>query len=902
MVLLRVADRTLGVISFAVLARILLPEHFGLLALAASLGGLLELSSEFSVELALIRAPQDDRRLYDSAWTMKILRSAAISCILVLLAPVAAQLFAEPRIELVVYCLAVASLLAGFENIGVVEFRKHMTFEKEFSYLFLSRILSTAVTVTLALLWRNYWALIAGVLTQKATQVALSYLVHPYRPVWSLSGFSELFHFSKWMVVQNFVHGFNQRMPGWVIGRLAGVGPVAHYEVASEIATLTTSELRAPIRRALYPGFAKLASDAAGLRKSFLDAYGLMTLVGLPIPIGLGLLAPWLVHLFLGNQWEAAVPVLEVLALYGVVQALGSSSHLIYLVINRPALTAKLDGLQSLILIPLLVIGVTMAGPAGAAWALTIAALILLLVDFTVILKIMDIPFQRIAVALARPVAGSIAMVGGLILVRRLLPEAGWWMATALQLGTLVGTGVLLYAGTVLLLWRLAGRPEGSEQHLLSLIREVWKRFIAEGIKYFGSNQSSGGSEAPSVIVFGSNEWNDHWQTRQFICSRVGRLGWSVVYTTGAGDWWERGTPAWRAKPWRGHTVRKDHVDVYVAGKIDARVRKIAVWDRWALRRHARKLMGLAGWASASRRIAYVFDPRFWPYLEHLGDCTVVYHADDAFSLMPDWEPGNHDMQVKLVAQADLLFSTSPGVARMLASAGASQVHYLPNGADVETFIAAEDLPCPPDLATIPHPRIGYVGSVNLKVDLSLVADIARRRPDWHWVIVGGVRDCSIAGFPGNAEFQHGMAACKRLGNVHFLGTKPHDHLPAYMAYMDVNTMCYRTTPDGWWTAIYPLKLHEYLAIGKPIVAANLEALREFSSTLAIADTPAEWTRALEIAITAGGIGTKSERRDAAGTNSWDCRVEELVRLISVTARHPCRVASSGMVPPPTQS
>ncbi|HEY6260632.1 MAG TPA: oligosaccharide flippase family protein, partial [Nitrospiraceae bacterium] len=157
MVMLRMANRVLGVISFCILARILVPEDFGLVALAGSLGGLLEIISEFSVELALIRASQNDRRLYDSAWTIKIVRGLAVSVVLVLLASTIARFFDEPRIEAVVYFLALAGFILSFENIGVVEFRKSLAFEKEFTYLFLGRCISTVVTVVLALMWRNYW-------------------------------------------------------------------------------------------------------------------------------------------------------------------------------------------------------------------------------------------------------------------------------------------------------------------------------------------------------------------------------------------------------------------------------------------------------------------------------------------------------------------------------------------------------------------------------------------------------------------------------------------------------------------------------------------------------------------------------------------------------------------------
>lgn len=391
------------------------------------------------------------------------------------------------------------------------------------------------------------------------------------------------------------------------------------------------------------------------------------------------------------------------------------------------------------------------------------------------------------------------------------------------------------------------------------------------------ASRSQSPTAVPSVIVFGLNEWNDNWQTRQYISSQLGKRGWSVVYTTGAGDLWERRTAAWNAKRWNGYVEERDHVQFYRSGKFDARLRRVKTLDQWALRRHARKLMELAGWSTASHRIAYVFYPTFWPYIEHLGDCTVVYHADDAFSLMPGWNGKSQAMEDKLVARANLVLATSPGVARQLPNGGAQRARSLPNGALVESFMDLAQCPCPADLSSIPHPRIGYVGSINIKVDLLLVAEIARRRPDWHWVFIGPVMSNRHEGFPGYAEFQAGLATCDQLDNVHFLGAKPYYILPSYTTHMDVNTMCYRSVSGGWWTAIYPLKLHEYLAAGKPVVGTNLDVLQEFQSVVAIAETAEDWLRALSAAVDAGGTGTKHERQNVALQNSWDSRVEVLV-------------------------
>jgi O-antigen/teichoic acid export membrane protein/glycosyltransferase involved in cell wall biosynthesis len=882
MVALRMANRALSVISFGILARLLMPEDFGVVALAGSLGVLLEIISEFSVESALIRDTQGGRRLYDSAWTLKIVRGLAVSATLVVLASAVAQFFAEPRIEPVIYVLALASFILSFENIGVVEFRKQLTFEREFTYLFLSRCLATVFTVVLALIWQSYWALVAGSLIGSVVQVVLSYVVHEYRPRLSSDGLWDLFHFSKWMVVQNCLHGLNQRMPEWVIGRLTGIGAVAHYQVASQIATLTTSELRMPIRAALYPGLAKMAVDRNALHKTFFDAYGLMVLIGLPIPIIVALTAPLLIQVFLGDQWKAAGPLLEVLALYGIVQSLGSSSHLVYLAINRPRITAELVGLFLILLIPLLVAGTILAGAVGAAWALTIASTIVLVVDFIVVCKVLKVGPQRILSSLARPLGGVCIMMAGVIPLR-LIPAAESWIGSLVQLTNLAGSGCLLYLGGVFALWHLAGRPESAERQVLSFLQEALQRYCVNN-KGAVSFVSKGPTAISSVIVFGPNEWNDNWQTRQYISSEIGKRGWSVVYTTGAGDLWDRRTKEWNAKSWKGCVLQRDDIKYYRSGKFDVRCSRIKIWDQCALRRHARKLMKLAGWTTASQRIVYVFHPRFWPYIEYLGDCIVVYHADDAFSLMPGWNEEYHAMEHKLVARANLVLASSAGVAEQLSNGGAQRARLFPNGALVESFMDVAQAHCPSDLSCIPHPRIGYVGSINLKVDLLLVAEIARHRPDWHWVFVGPLLRNDFNGFPGNAEFHAGLAICEQLDNIHFLGGKPYYDLPSYTTHMDVNTMCYRNVRGGWWTAIYPLKLHEYLAAGKPVVGTNLDALERFRSVVAIAETTEDWLLALAGAIEGGGIGTTHERQTMARQNTWNSRVEDLFAWLGEVA------------------
>ena len=401
-----------------------------------------------------------------------------------------------------------------------------------------------------------------------------------------------------------------------------------------------------------------------------------------------------------------------------------------------------------------------------------------------------------------------------------------------------------------------------------------------------GDPEIAGIAERSAVIGFGVDDWTDTWQTRHQFMSRLGARRWRVVYSTGALSVWQIGKPAWKAAPWRDRIQATDNILVDQPGRLMPRWPSSPRWDRLAIRHRARRLMRAVGWQDATHRIAYLFHPRFWPYVAHLGDCRVVFHIDDAFNHMPNWNDRLERAQASLAARADLLIGTAPGMYRTLPAPAIDQVRELPNAADADAFIAGRNAPCPDDLAAIPRPRIGYVGSINQKVDVRLIADTAAARPDWHWVIVG-----PHAGDEARADaaWAAGLEACEASANVHFLGSKHHTELPAYTAHIDVNTMCYRTDGSGWWHVGYPLKLHEYLGAGQPIVSADLETVRPFAAVVEIATGRDAWIAAIDRALDkgegggegGGGAGTLAERQAVALQNTWDRRVDQLEQWLA---------------------
>jgi glycosyltransferase involved in cell wall biosynthesis len=388
------------------------------------------------------------------------------------------------------------------------------------------------------------------------------------------------------------------------------------------------------------------------------------------------------------------------------------------------------------------------------------------------------------------------------------------------------------------------------------------------------STMSSSPARKPDIFAFAPNAWRGPWMNRQQILSRLARRGWPVTYSTGPLTSWERRTERWRNAPLLSTYEMHDGVRVEVAGKSRLRWPRVAPYDRLVMRRHASALLHQAGCAP-SEAIAYVFHPGLHDVAAAMNCRWIVYHAYDVFALQPGWSDALAQAQDELLERADLVVASSPSVAGALRDPGADRVLILPNGADAQAFAAGALQPCPADLAAIPRPRIAYVGHLNRKVDFAMIATVAKARPDWHWVLVGPVAERGSGAPTEDPQIAVAFHECQALANVHFLGSKPYTALPAYAAHMDVNTISYRAD-RGWWNAAAPLKLHEYLATGRPVVSVDLPDIRAFADVVRFARDRTGWIDALEAALNERSAQMTERRRRVARANSWDDRVDLL--------------------------
>ena len=376
-----------------------------------------------------------------------------------------------------------------------------------------------------------------------------------------------------------------------------------------------------------------------------------------------------------------------------------------------------------------------------------------------------------------------------------------------------------------------------------------------------------------SVLAFAPNSWKGQWVNRQYLLSRLGSTR-RVIYSTGAWFTWQRNTTEWTSARWAGGLDVESGVLVETPPRWILRNQRFVAWDRWALGRHSLWLQRSID-PNGTGYICLIFHPQFEPYLRHLAPCRVAYHAYDLFDATPGWTAELESQERRLLKQAHLVTTVSQQIAERLLAKGAREVHIIPNGVDESLFDANRFAPVPSDMQTIPRPRLGYVGSLHPQVDYALMAEIAQRRPDWQVVLIGDAPAYS------DTQAASGLARCRGLVNVHFLGSRERHRVPAYMMSMDVNLMPYRVDNESWVVAGHPLKLYEYLASGKPVVAARLPTLSDEGRLLRFAEGVEDWIKAISEALAEIDTDAVNERIEVARHNGWSQRAATLERLLS---------------------
>jgi lipopolysaccharide exporter len=470
MVLFKLVERSLGLISTLILARLLGPADFGVVAMAISFIAMAELLTAFSFDIAIIQNQSATKEHYNSAWTCNVLLNLCVTTLMLALAIPIAAFYRHPEVAWVVCALAFGPFLAGLENIGVVAFRKELDFRREFRFQVSRKLIAFMVVVPLAFILRSYWALVVGMLVSKAGGTVISYLMHPFRPRFTLSKVRELFRFSRWMLFNSLVGFFKERSTDFFIGRLHGSAALGSYNVGVELAHLPTTEIGAPINRALLPGFAKI-EQAGEVASAYSSAVGVLALLALPAAALILVLAPFLVPALLGLKWLEAVPVMQIMAFNGALLLFHASICTVLVGRGFPLHVGIANSSYVIVLLALLFVFATHVGVVGAAYAALLTSLLCTPVYLYQVKRCLGISPGLFLRAVMRPLLACAATTA---LLRWALPYDEATTSTLLSVTWLfvgAASGLAIYSAVLWCLWSMAGRPDGAERAVIDRLR-----------------------------------------------------------------------------------------------------------------------------------------------------------------------------------------------------------------------------------------------------------------------------------------------------------------------------------------------------------------------------------------------------------------------------------------------
>jgi glycosyltransferase involved in cell wall biosynthesis len=266
--------------------------------------------------------------------------------------------------------------------------------------------------------------------------------------------------------------------------------------------------------------------------------------------------------------------------------------------------------------------------------------------------------------------------------------------------------------------------------------------------------------------------------------------------------------------------------------------------------------------------LLWIYPPQSSPIITLLKPKIVVYHCIDHFAAGQRGKKRAiiQQQEYELIQYADCIFVNSKGLIEKFQGKTNKTLNLIPSAVDVFHFQKTEAVH--PDMDPIPHPRLGFSGTLDARVDGLLIEKIALSRPEWHIIILGNQRP----GFLNSSKLHS-------ITNIHFLGKKSFEELPLWFNGFDVFLIPYVQNERSFY--ISPLKFYEYLAVGKPIVSVPLPEISNFHSLYLPATSPESFIDQVEVALSTDTREKKNCRRQTALLHSWDERVKIMTAVIN---------------------
>lgn len=390
---LGISGMMVNVLTFirsVVLARILTPDIFGLMALGLIVIRILDTVTRSGVAEALVHRKDNIEEARDTVFSVLIMRGFVLAGLLALVAPFAADFYEEPVLTGIIIVLGLSLPVHSFSNINTILKSKELDF-KRLAYLDqLGELANTVVVITMAIVLKSVWALVIGHVAAAASYMLLSYVLIPGRPRFRFNYklAVELFSYGKFITGVSIVLFIAGQIDTAVIGKMLGIEQLGYYSLALTTASFATVYIAKLSSRILFPAYSKLQDDQSAVCGVYVRVFELLNIVLIPATLGISLLAYEIILMLYGEKWLPAAEILKILAVFGLFRALAAANGNLFNGIGKPNIDFRI-ALARLCLILIIIYPLILYfGLIGAALSVTLPMIFQWLIGLLALKKI----------------------------------------------------------------------------------------------------------------------------------------------------------------------------------------------------------------------------------------------------------------------------------------------------------------------------------------------------------------------------------------------------------------------------------------------------------------------------------------------------------------------------------
>lgn len=460
--------RLIGFANTLIVARLLAPDDFGVVAIGVTLTQLIQNFSDIGVSRAVIRFDQAGRREFDTLFTLSFLRGVLVSAVILILSVFASGMFGDPRVGPIFAAMALYAFIQCLYNPKFYEFEREISFRQETMVMAVEKVVMVVVSVAIAYFFRSFWAIVSSLIVGAVIRLGMTYAMRPYLPRFGLAAVGTLISFTGWLTALGAVVALNNKLSPLIVGKLLGPTLTGLFTVGSTVAYLPGSDIADPAARALFPGLASLKNDSGKMRDALLFGVAALSTVAIPLSIAFALMADDLVLLLLGPQWGDAALVVQVYApTVGITCVFAVVTD--YAVAQGKAKQAFVRELAYLILqLPVFIWATAFYGYIGAVWASAFCGLLHAGSNAWLYTSLTKKGVLDLFKAVSRPLAAAFMMVVGVTVFQRSgLTNS---CAVLIRLAAEGAVAAAVLCSSIYGLWAIAGKPYGPETKIAQLL------------------------------------------------------------------------------------------------------------------------------------------------------------------------------------------------------------------------------------------------------------------------------------------------------------------------------------------------------------------------------------------------------------------------------------------------